>query len=98
MEKLKAAIIECMTDSFIDESTGTIFNAVHETDLISRLRDKGWRLPTDFLYDVRRAGFSTRQAFTFKGPVRRHMPNHWRIKQRKLSQYQTLIMMKEVSR
>lgn len=89
---LSEAILSVFTehDLFQDES-GKRFQAVTQTDLMSRLRDKGWRLPPAgfFLSDVRIAGFTVRQGYQFPEPVFRAYSDG--SAGRKLADYQTII-------
>lgn len=90
--KLQNAILEIFTshDLFIKDDTQEVFQAITETDLMARLREKGWRLPAAgfFLSDVQEAGFKVQQGYQFSGKVRRKYKDGTG---RALSQYQTLI-------
>ncbi len=97
------AILSCFgaNELFVNLTTGEKFQAVTETDLAARLREMGWKLPSNWLYQVEKAGFTTRQIYAFKGgKVARSYSTlsdkHGRIaghsdRGRCLSQYNTLI-------
>jgi hypothetical protein len=88
------AILSCFgaNELFVNLTTGEKFQAITETDLTSRLREKGWRIPATsfFLSEVERAGFKVTQAYQFKGgKVARVFGDGSR--DRRLGQYNTLI-------
>jgi hypothetical protein len=99
------AILSCFgaNELFINLETGERFQAITETDLAYRLREKGWKLPATgfFLHQVEQAGFTVKQIYAFKGgKVARSYSTlsdkHGRIaghsdRGRCLSQYNTLI-------
>lgn len=90
---LADAILECFDAAdFFEDDTGNKFQAITETDLMSRLRERGWRLPGPgwFMGDVRNAGFIVKQGYEFKHRVRRIRPSYYR-KSPAVSHYQTLI-------
>lgn len=91
------AIADCIpaTSLYIDEA-GNKFSAVTQTDLMSAMRDKRWKVPTPnlFLSDVIGEGFIVRQGYQFPTKVRRYYPNHSGYKPPALSKYQTIILAK----
>jgi hypothetical protein len=94
--KLAEAILEVLVSSkskFKDETTGEVFEAVTETDLMNALRDRRWRLPGGgyFLSEVESAGFRVRQGYQFPGKVRRAFSGG--ETGRALSDYQTIIFL-----
>lgn len=94
--RLAEAILDCFDacDFYVMDDTGQKFQAITETDLMSRLRDKGWRLPGAgwFMGDVRAAGYTVKQGYEFKGRVRRFLPTNYR-RPPAVSDYQTLIFL-----
>lgn len=95
--RLAEAVVDCFDarDFYVMDDTGQKFQAITETDLRTRLREKGWKLPATgwFLGDLRTVGFTVKQGYQFEGRVRRYLPNHWRKKQAAVSDYQTLIFL-----
>lgn len=93
-EILQEAILSTFhpNELFINES-GEKFQAQFESDLMSRLREKGWKLPAAgwFLSDVKDCGFKVKQGYQFNGKVRRIYKDG--SLGRSMSQYQTLIFM-----
>lgn len=87
------AILSCFgaNEMFINIDTGVKFQAITETDLTQRLREKGWRIPATsfFLSEVERAGFTVRQIYQFNGGIARVFGDGSR--DRRLSKYNTLI-------
>lgn len=90
---LQEAILNAFTtgDCFLDEASGCQFQAMFESELMERLREKGWKLPAAgwFNSDVSRCGFKVKQGYQFTGKVRRVYCDG-RLG-RSVSQYQTLI-------
>jgi hypothetical protein len=90
---LSEAIRDIVTNgnSLFQEEGKEPFKAVTETDLMSALRDRGWRLPPAgfFMGDVQSAGFKVRQGYQFKNKVRRSFSDG--STGRALSNYQTII-------
>jgi hypothetical protein len=86
------AILDCFgrNEMFINIDTGEKFQAMTETDLAYRLREKGWRLPRDFLRSVKEAGFTVKQVYQFNGRVARSYTTV-NERGRALSPYNTLI-------
>lgn len=59
------AILSCFgaNELFVNLDTGDRFLAVTETDLAYRLREKGWRLPSNWLHQAEKAGFTVKQVY-----------------------------------
>lgn len=78
-------------DLFRRDDTGEVFQAMTETDLMARLRERGWRLPPAgfFSTDVQAAGFKVTQGYQFPSKVRRAFSDG--STGRALSDYQTII-------
>jgi hypothetical protein len=56
-------------DMFVTDA-GKQFQAITETDLAYRLRERGWKLPSNWLYQVEKAGFTVKQVYAFGGVAR----------------------------
>lgn len=90
---LTDAILDCFRgdDLFVEDETSHKFQAIFETDLIERLRDRRWKLPPAgfFMSDVYALGFTVKQGYEFRGKVRRSYRDG--STGRAVSDYQTLI-------
>nr|QIG67126.1 hypothetical protein EVB34_021 [Rhizobium phage RHph_TM26] len=75
MSKLSDAILEVLLASGgkFQEIGGKPFEAITETDLMTGLRERGWKLPPAgyFLSEVRDEGFKVTQGQNFRGKVKR---------------------------
>jgi hypothetical protein len=70
-----SAVLEAIisSNSRFKEDGGDPFEAITETDLISALREKGWKLPPAGHLNniIRDEGFKVKQGKNFKGKVRK---------------------------
>ena len=92
--QLSDAILEILSKAgYFQEEGGERFEAITQTDLMERLREKGWKLPAAgwFLSEVESAGFQVRQGYQFSNKVRRAFSNG--ETGRALSKYQTIVFL-----
>jgi hypothetical protein len=85
---LADAVLSCFAANELFSANGEKFQAVTETDLAARLREKGWKLPQDWLSEVEQAGFTVRQVYLIGDVARAYSDGSFG---RRLSKYNTLI-------